>query len=163
MASSWTNHQPKWLLVLGLKHNPSTRSKSLWVSVFFTPFCSFLWLYSKRKQDTQNHLGPFGCAKLNSRGYAGVGPCFHLPGFQFGIGFLRNSHFLQRGATYFKKHSRSFRRLQEGLGPVLRALPEGQNCLKASTRLFKREGPKQDPRTPRGVATFWEKRVFVEM
>ena len=27
-----------------------------------------------------------GCgSKLNRRGYAGVGPCVHLPGFQFGI------------------------------------------------------------------------------
>ena len=27
-------------------------------------------------------------SKLNRRGYAGFGPCFHLPGFQFGTGFL---------------------------------------------------------------------------
>ena len=30
----------------------------------------------------------YGCgSKLNRRGYAGVGPCFHLPGFHFGAGF----------------------------------------------------------------------------
>ena len=27
-------------------------------------------------------------SKLNRRGYAGFGPCFHLPGFHFGTGFL---------------------------------------------------------------------------
>ena len=30
-------------------------------------------------------------SKLNSRGYAGVGPCFRLPGFHFGTGFLSHS------------------------------------------------------------------------
>ena len=31
----------------------------------------------------------FGCgSKLKTRGYAGFGPCFHLPGFHFGTGFL---------------------------------------------------------------------------
>ena len=35
---------------------------------------------------------PNGCgSKLNSRGYAGVGPCFHLPGFHFGTGFWSHS------------------------------------------------------------------------
>ena len=30
----------------------------------------------------------FGCgSKLNRRGYAGFGPCFHLPRFHFGSGF----------------------------------------------------------------------------
>ena len=29
---------------------------------------------------------------LNRRGYAGFGPCFHLPGFHFGTGFLSHSH-----------------------------------------------------------------------
>ena len=34
-----------------------------------------------------------GCgSKLNRRGYAGFGPCFHLPGFHFGTGFLSHSH-----------------------------------------------------------------------
>ena len=29
-----------------------------------------------------------GCgSKFNRRGYAGVGPCFHLPEFHFGTGF----------------------------------------------------------------------------
>ena len=29
-----------------------------------------------------------GCgSKLTRRGYAGFGPCFHLPGFHFGTGF----------------------------------------------------------------------------
>ena len=33
-----------------------------------------------------------GCgSKLNRRGYAGFGPCFHLPGFHFGTGFLSHS------------------------------------------------------------------------
>ena len=36
---------------------------------------------------------PHGCgSKLYRRGYAGVGPCFHLPGFHFGTGFLSHSH-----------------------------------------------------------------------
>ena len=36
---------------------------------------------------------PYGCgSKLNRRGYAGVGPCFHLPGFHFGTGCLSHSH-----------------------------------------------------------------------
>ena len=30
-------------------------------------------------------------SKLNRRGYAGVGPCFHVPGFHFGTGFLSHS------------------------------------------------------------------------
>ena len=30
-------------------------------------------------------------SKLNRRGYAGFGPCFHLPGFHFGRGFLSHS------------------------------------------------------------------------
>ena len=37
--------------------------------------------------------GSYGCgSKLNRRGYAGFGPCFHLPGFHFGTGFLSHSH-----------------------------------------------------------------------
>ena len=37
--------------------------------------------------------GLCGCgSKLNKRGYAGFGPCFHLPGFHFGTGFLSHSH-----------------------------------------------------------------------
>ena len=31
-------------------------------------------------------------SKLNRRGYAGFGPCFYLPGFHFGTGFLSHSH-----------------------------------------------------------------------
>ena len=35
----------------------------------------------------------FGCgSKINRRGYAGFGPCFHLPGFHFGAGFLSHGH-----------------------------------------------------------------------
>ena len=31
--------------------------------------------------------------KINQEGQtAGFGPCFHLPGFDFGIGFLSHSH-----------------------------------------------------------------------
>ena len=30
--------------------------------------------------------------KIKQRGYAGVGPCFHLPGFHFGTGFLSHRH-----------------------------------------------------------------------
>ena len=34
-----------------------------------------------------------GCgSKLKSLGYAGFGPCFHLPGFRFGTGLLSHSH-----------------------------------------------------------------------
>ena len=34
-----------------------------------------------------------GCgSKLTRRGYAGFGPCFHLPGFHFGTGFLSHGH-----------------------------------------------------------------------
>ena len=38
--------------------------------------------------------GPsYGCgSKLNRRGYAGVGPCFHLPGFHFGAGCFSHRH-----------------------------------------------------------------------
>ena len=32
--------------------------------------------------------------KINNRGFAGFGPCFHLPGFHFGTGFLSHSHML---------------------------------------------------------------------
>ena len=39
-------------------------------------------------------IQPLECgSKLNRRGYAGFGPCFHLPGFHFGTGFLSHSHF----------------------------------------------------------------------
>ena len=35
----------------------------------------------------------FGCgSKLNRRGYADFGPCFHFPGFHFGTGFWSHSH-----------------------------------------------------------------------
>ena len=33
-------------------------------------------------------------SKLNRRGYAGFGPCFHLPGFHFGTGLLSRSHMM---------------------------------------------------------------------
>ena len=37
----------------------------------------------------------YGCgSKLTRRGYAGFGPCFHLPGFHCGTGFLSHSHIL---------------------------------------------------------------------
>ena len=39
----------------------------------------------------QRHLERHG-SKLKSRGYAGVGPCFHLPGFHFGTGIFSHSH-----------------------------------------------------------------------
>ena len=40
-----------------------------------------------------SNIGHMGVAQKNSqRGYAGVGPCFHLPGFHFGTGFLSHSH-----------------------------------------------------------------------
>ena len=36
---------------------------------------------------------PFGCgSKLDRKGYAGFGPCFHLPGQHFGAGFWSHSH-----------------------------------------------------------------------
>ena len=35
----------------------------------------------------------YGCgSKLNRRGCAGFGPCFHFPGFHLGTGFLSHSH-----------------------------------------------------------------------
>ena len=38
-----------------------------------------------------------GCgSKLNRRGYAGFGPCFHLPGFHFGTGFLSHRQIVGR-------------------------------------------------------------------
>ena len=40
-----------------------------------------IWMWLKIEQQ-----GP--------RGYAGFGPCFHLPGFHFGTGFLSHSHIL---------------------------------------------------------------------
>ena len=41
-----------------------------------------------------------GCSsKLNRRGYAGFGPCFHLPGFHFGTVFLTHS---QNGKVQFQ-------------------------------------------------------------
>ena len=51
---------------------------------------------------------PYGCvSKLSRRGYAGFGPCFHLPGVPFGTGFLSHSHISSALA--------SFSRCQEGL------------------------------------------------
>ena len=39
----------------------------------------------------------YGCgSKLNRRGYAGFGPCFHAPRFDFGTGFLSHSHITVR-------------------------------------------------------------------
>ena len=36
-----------------------------------------------------------GCgSKLNRRGYAGFGACFHFPGFHFGTGLLSHSHIM---------------------------------------------------------------------
>ena len=44
-------------------------------------------------------IHPYGYgSKLKSRGYAGFGPCFHFPGFHFGIGFLSHTHLLCRVA-----------------------------------------------------------------
>ena len=45
------------------------------------------------KPDTASQAAPNGCcSKLNRRGCTGFGPCFHLPGFHFGTGFLSHSH-----------------------------------------------------------------------
>ena len=46
------------------------------------------------------HGQPCGCgSKLNRRGYySGFGPCFHLPGFHFGTGFLSHGHVFSCGA-----------------------------------------------------------------
>ena len=41
-------------------------------------------------------------SKSNRRGYAGFGPCFHLPGFHFGTGCLSNS---QMGVSGFESVS----------------------------------------------------------
>ena len=48
------------------------------------------WILSAKQSTSQKK--PSGCgSKLNRRGYAGFGPCFHLPGFHFGTGFLSHS------------------------------------------------------------------------
>ena len=50
-------------------------------------------LVPQKKGNTQDVKLPHGCgSKLNRRGYAGFGLCFHLPGFHFGAGFLSHSH-----------------------------------------------------------------------
>ena len=47
----------------------------------------------KKKKKKKEKETTHGCgSKLNRRGYASVGPCFHLPGFHFGTGFLSLSH-----------------------------------------------------------------------
>ena len=47
---------------------------------------------------------PIGCgSRLNRRGYAGFGPCFHLPGFHFGTGCLSHSH--SWWAPFFDTHN----------------------------------------------------------
>ena len=44
----------------------------------------------------------YGCgSKLNERGCAGFGPCFHLPGFHFGTGFFEPQPYLRRGYDPF--------------------------------------------------------------
>ena len=48
---------------------------------------------NRRAPNQQIALWLFGCgSKFTRRGYAGFGPCFHLPGFHFGTGFLSHSH-----------------------------------------------------------------------
>ena len=43
-----------------------------------------------------------GCgSKLNRRGKAGFGPCFHLPGFHFGADFLSDCRMLSIGTHWF--------------------------------------------------------------
>ena len=42
-------------------------------------------------------------SKLTGRGYAGFGPCFHLPGFHFGTGFLSHSHMDVSSKLWFLK------------------------------------------------------------
>ena len=45
-----------------------------------------------------------GCgSKLNTGGYAGVGPYFHLPGFHFGTVFLSQSHVTRDHRSYYCK------------------------------------------------------------
>ena len=45
-----------------------------------------------RTQRSKRRLWTSGCgSKLNRRGYAGFGPCFHLPGFHVGTVFLSHS------------------------------------------------------------------------
>ena len=47
--------------------------------------CSRIWVF---KLGGTRCGFPFGCgSKLNSWGYAGFGPCFHLPGFHLGTSF----------------------------------------------------------------------------
>ena len=44
-------------------------------------------------------LFPVAKAKLSRRGYAGVGPCVHLPGFHFGAGSLSHSGLTEFGGA----------------------------------------------------------------
>ena len=39
--------------------------------------------------------------KINQEGYAGFGPCFHLPGIHFGTGFLIHTHFMSSWTLNF--------------------------------------------------------------
>ena len=59
---------------------------------------------SRRAENcTQTSVIPFGHgSKLNHQGTAGVGPCFHLPGFHFRYIFLTHSHFLNRLSGAFR-------------------------------------------------------------
>ena len=77
-----------------------------------------------------SHRAPdfFGCgSKLSRRGYAGVGPCFHLAGFRFG-GFLSLRSIPRKlsasGASRARSHSNR-------LGDVLGLLDRRARLLQA--------------------------------
>ena len=65
-----------------------------WTVFVFCLTSSQVTSKSQRAVSTTLHQG-YGCgSKLNRRGYAGFGPCFHFAGFHLGTGFLSHSHIM---------------------------------------------------------------------
>ena len=53
-------------------------------------------LTARCPSDCDVRFCPAGCgSKLARRGYAGFGPCFHLPGFHFGTGLVSRGQLFQ--------------------------------------------------------------------
>ena len=81
-------------------------------------------------------LWVLGCgSKLNDRrGYAGFGPCFHLPGFHFGTGFLSHSHLASgRQKVHIQRVVGGFR-LASGIASL--ALPQKERSEWMTSELF---------------------------